>query len=51
MAAQRPKNHQVEDENVKPGRPPRPATEPAGAKSSSQSPKVKTDPGSGQAKR
>ena len=55
MAADRPKNPEVEQENARPdgaqpGRPPRPATEPAGAKSSSQSPKLKTDPGSGEAK-
>jgi hypothetical protein len=56
MTADRPKNQQVEQENARPdstgpGHPPRPATEPAGAKSSSQSPKLKTDPGSGEAKR
>ena len=50
MAADRPKNHQVEQENARPGAPPRPATEPAGSKASSQSPKLKTDPGSGESK-
>jgi hypothetical protein len=50
MAAERPKNRQVEDENVKPGRPPRPSTEPPGAQPSSQSPKLNTDPGSGEPK-
>jgi hypothetical protein len=51
MPAERPKNQGVEQENARPGAPPRPATEPKGAKASSQSPKLKTDPGSGEAKR
>ena len=46
----RPKNREIENEQMKPGAPPRPATEPAGAERSSQSPKSATDPGSGQAK-
>ena len=47
----RPKNREVENENLRPGSPPRPATEPKGAKGSEQSPKTATDPGSGEAKR
>ena len=49
----RPKNRETEYEDLKPreGGPPRPATEPDGSKGSSQSPKLKTDPGSGEAKR
>jgi len=50
----RPSNREVENENQRPaecadGKPPRPATEPAGAKGSSTSPKTRTDPGSGEA--
>jgi hypothetical protein len=57
----RPSNREVENENQRPphgtdsgkGKPPRPATEPQGAKyrgaeSSSESPKTRTDPGSGE---
>ncbi len=51
----RPKNPEVENENLRQGggtqAPPRPATEPSGAKGSQQSPKTATDPGSGEAKR
>ena len=51
----RPKNPEVENEEVRQGSgtsaPPRPATEPRGAKGSQQSPKTATDPGSGEAKR
>jgi hypothetical protein len=51
----RPKNQAVENENLRQGggteAPPRPATEPKGAKASQQSPKTATDPGSGEAKR
>jgi hypothetical protein len=46
----RPDNREVESENLRPegeGRPPRPATEPPGAKGSQQTPKTLTDPGSG----
>ncbi len=51
---QRPSNREVENENQRPasgqdGEPPRPATEPRGAKGSSDSPKTRTDPGSGEA--
>ena len=60
----RPSNHEVENENQRPargannggvdqgdgdGKPPRPATEPRGAEGSSDSPKTRTDPGSGEA--
>ena len=48
-SSDRPKNRQVEDENLKPGSPPRPATEPAGAEASQDSAKTKSDPGSGEA--
>lgn len=46
----RPNNREVENEQVRPageGRPPRPATEPPGARRSQQSGKTLTDPGSG----
>lgn len=36
------------DEEQKPGRPPRPASEPAGAAPSTRTAKTKTDPGSGE---
>jgi hypothetical protein len=36
------------DDDQKPGRPPRPATEPEGAASSTRSDKTQTDPGSGE---
>ncbi len=36
------------DEDLKPGRPPRPATEPAGSNGSSSSPKTQTDPATGE---
>ena len=56
----RPSNREVENENQRPaqgmdkgadhdGQAPRPATEPRGAKGSSDSPKTRTDPGSGEA--
>jgi hypothetical protein len=41
----------VENENLRPGSPPRPATEPPGAKGSSKSSKTMTDPGSGEPNR
>ena len=48
----RPSNREVENENQRaPGRdgkPPRPATEPAGGEASTTSPKTRTDPGSGE---
>ena len=48
----RPSNREVENENQRPaqggdGKAPRPATEPRGAEDSSDSPKTRTDPGSG----
>ncbi len=48
--ANRPKNREVENENARPdgeGTPPRPATEPKGAKHSQRSDKTLTDPGTG----
>nr|WP_246263464.1 hypothetical protein [Caulobacter soli] len=50
----RPSNPEVENENQRPGpsqggKAPRPATEPRGAEGSSDSPKTRTDPGSGEA--
>lgn len=47
----RPSNREVENENQKPapdGKAPRPATEPRGASDSADSPKTRTDPGSGE---
>jgi hypothetical protein len=47
---QRPDNREVENENLRPqkgGGPPRPATEPPGAKRSQDSGKTLTDPGTG----
>jgi hypothetical protein len=49
--ADRPSNREVENENQRPapeGGPPRPATEPHGAEDSTQSPKTRSDPGSGE---
>ena len=49
MADRRPDNREVENENLRPekdGEPPRPATEPKGAKDS-QDGNTRTDPGSG----
>ncbi len=50
---ERPSNREVENENQRPahddGEAPRPATEPKGAEGSSDSPKTRTDPGSGEA--
>ena len=49
---ERPTNREVENENLRlpehEGEPPRPATEPAGAKESARSSKLKHDPGSGE---
>jgi hypothetical protein len=47
----RPSNRETENENQRPagdGKPPRPATEPHGSEESTESPKTKTDPGSGE---
>lgn len=50
MTDQRPDDHAVEDENLRPdhnGQPPRLATEPKGSKGSSNSGKTQTDPATG----
>ena len=48
----RPSNREVETENQRPasseGKAPRPATEPRATRDSSDSPKTRTDPGSGE---
>ncbi|MDH4386661.1 MAG: hypothetical protein QE280_14600 [Caulobacter sp.] len=47
----RPSNHEIENENLRPagdGKPPRPATEPAGVGNPVDSPETVTDPGSGE---
>ena len=44
----RPNNREVEYEQQKSGEPPRSATEPRGSGASQQSPKTRTDPGSGE---
>ncbi len=41
-------NLERENDNLKPGSPPRPATEPVGAAGSTRSGKTATDPGSGE---
>ena len=49
--AGRPKDHATENENLRPdrdGEPPRPATEPRGAKGSSNSGETATDPATGE---
>jgi hypothetical protein len=43
----RPPSRESEYEDVKPGAPPRPATEPEGAQGSSNSRQTKTDPATG----
>ena len=51
MTPNRPSSKEVENENLKPagdGKPPRPATEPAGAGDSSDSGKTATDPATGE---
>ena len=50
MTEPRPETREIENENLKPdrpGHPPRPATEPDGAKGSSNSGKTETDPATG----
>jgi len=47
MPDDRAKSHETEAENLRPGRPPRPATEPAGAEQASTKGKTKTDPATG----
>lgn len=51
MSDPRPRNREVENENLRPDRDgvaPRPATEPDGARNSVRTPKTRTDPGSGE---
>jgi hypothetical protein len=50
-SADRPKNRETEYEDLKPGAPPRSATEPRGAEGSVKTPRTVTDPDSGEAKR
>jgi hypothetical protein len=51
MSGQRPKSHEIENENLKPGgkpgEPPRPATEPKGSEGSASTEKTKSDPATG----
>ncbi len=47
MPGSRPQSPERENENLKPGSPARPATEPAGSEGSSSTPKTKTDPATG----
>jgi hypothetical protein len=42
------KPRERENDNLRPGRPPRPATEPPGAEDSTRNSKTLTDPGSGE---
>lgn len=44
----RPDNRETENENLKPGSPPRPASEPKGSEGSSQTDKTLTDPATGE---
>ena len=46
-APRRPDDARNRDEDMKPGRPPRPAPDPAGAESSSRTAKTMTDPATG----
>jgi hypothetical protein len=43
----KPTSHESENANIKPGRPPRPSTEPEETSGSSSTTKTKTDPFSG----
>lgn len=43
-----PDQAKTRDDQMKPGEPPRPATEPAGAKGSSNTAKTQTDPATGE---
>ena len=43
----RPDNRETENENLKPGSPPRPASEPKGSEGSSKTDKTLTDPATG----
>jgi hypothetical protein len=51
MSGARPNSHATENENLKPGDPPRPATEPKGSEGSSNSQKTATDPATGKPNR
>ena len=46
-----PDEAKTRDDQMKPGEPPRPATEPAGAKGSSDTSKTQTDPATGEPQR
>jgi hypothetical protein len=50
-AEMRPDKSSSENENLRPGSPPRPATEPKGAEHSTKNSKTATDPGSGEPNR
>jgi hypothetical protein len=47
MSSQRPSSIETENEDIKPGKPPRPSTEPEGSEDSSKTTKTKTDPATG----
>lgn len=51
MSGARPNSHATENENLKPGKPPRPATEPKGSERSSKTSKTLTDPATGEPNR
>jgi len=44
----RPDNRETENENLKPGSPPRPASEPHGSEASGKTDKTLTDPATGE---
>ena len=47
MSGQRPNSPETQNEDLKPGSPPRHATEPQASKGSSKTAKTKTDPATG----
>jgi len=47
MTGSSPNSHENENDNMKPGKPPRPKTEPKGAEGTSDTHKTKTDPATG----
>ena len=47
MTGSRPHSHERENDDLKPGQPPRPASEPRRSEGTSNSLKTKTDPASG----
>ena len=51
MSGERPHSHATENENLKPGKPPRPATEPEGSEDSSKTSKTVADPATGEPNR